>query len=309
MRALLAEYLGLALVLAVLIAIFGLTTRNFFAPVTFRTIANQIPVAILLAVGMTLVLSTGGIDLSVGSVLALSGSVFGLLLVKYQAPWPVALAACLATGLACGAINGLVMIRWGLPSFIVTLGMLEMARGAAYLVTDSRTMYIGGNLGNLSQIAVAGVSLGFILAVVLALAAQVVLWRTIFGRYLIAIGTNEEVVRLSGIDPRPIKLAVFMLSGLLAALAAVIHCARLSSADPNAGAGFELQAIAAAVIGGTSLMGGRASVVNSLFGVLIMAVLETGLVQLQAGEPTKRLITGAVIVGAVILDRYRQRGQ
>jgi ribose transport system permease protein len=306
LRGLFAEYLGLALVLIVLIAIFGLSTKNFFTPATFRTIANQIPVAILLAVGMTLVLSIGGIDLSVGSVLALCGGVFGLLLTKYQLPWPLALAACLATGLACGAVNGLVMIRWGLPSFIVTLGMLEMARGGAYLVTDSRTMYIGG-LVSLSEIRVAGVSAAFLLAVVLALVAQIVLWRTVFGRYMIAIGTNEEVVRLSGINPWPNKLTVFMLSGLLAALAAVIHCGRLSSADPNAGAGFELQAIAAVVIGGTSLMGGRASVVNSLFGVLIMAVLETGLVQLQAGEPTKRLITGAVIVIAVIIDRYRHR--
>jgi ribose transport system permease protein len=151
------------------------------------------------------------------------------------------------------------------------------------------------------------VSASFILAVVLALVAHAVLARTVFGRYLVAIGTNEEVVRLAGIDPRPIKLMVFMLSGLLAALAAVIHCARLSSADPNAGAGFELQAIAAVVIGGTSLMGGRGSVINSLFGVLIMAVLETGLIQLRAGEPTKRLITGAVIVAAVIVDQYRHR--
>jgi ribose transport system permease protein len=306
-RTLVAEYLGLALVLGVLIAVFGLATQYFFTLNTFRTIANQIPVALIIAIGMTLVLAIGGIDLSVGSVLALSGGVLGLLLVKLQQPWPVAVAACLGAGLACGAVNGLVTVRWRLPSFIVTLGMLEVARGGAYLVTESRTVYIGDRLGWLSTFTLAGVSAAFLLAVALALLAQMVLGRTIFGRYLIAIGTNEEVVRLAGIDPRPIRLIVFMISGLLAALAAVIHCSRLSSADPNAGSGFELQAIAAVVIGGTSLMGGRASVVNTLFGVLIMAVLETGLVQLRAGEPTKRLITGAVIVIAVIIDRYRHR--
>ncbi|OAI47577.1 ABC transporter permease [Planctomycetaceae bacterium SCGC AG-212-F19] len=306
-RSVLADYLGMALVLGGLIAIFGTTTQHFFTFGTFRTIANQIPVALIIAVGMTYVLVIGGIDLSVGSVLALGGSVFGVCLVKLELPLPVAILACLATGVACGAINGLVMIRWGLPSFIVTLGMLEMARGGAYLVTESRTMYIGSSLAPIAESSVGGLSVSFILAVVLALVGHVVLARTVFGRYLVAIGTNEEVVRLAGIDPRPIKLLVFMLSGLLAALAAVMHCARLSSADPNAGSGFELQAIAAVVIGGTSLMGGRGSVVNSLFGVLIMAVLETGLIQLRAGEPTKRLITGAVIVAAVIVDQYRHR--
>lgn len=307
LRRILADYLGLALVLAALIAIFGATTQHFFTLGTFRTIANQIPVLLIIAVGMTYVLVIGGIDLSVGSVLALSGSVFGVCLVKFGLPLPVAMLACLATGLACGAVNGLVMIRWRLPSFIVTLGMLEMARGGAYLVTESRTMYIGDSLAPIAEAYVGGIKVSFILAVGLALVGHAVLERTVFGRYLVAIGTNEEVVRLSGVDPRPIKLLVFMLSGMLAALAAVIHCARLSSADPNAGAGFELQAIAAVVIGGTSLMGGQGSVVNSLLGVLIMAVLETGLIQLGAGEPTKRLITGAVIIAAVIVDQYRHR--
>lgn len=304
---LVTDYLGMALMLGGLVLFFGLSTPRFFSVDTFRTIANQVPVAVIIAVGMTYVLILGGIDLSVGSVLALSGAVLGVCLVRWQWPWPLAIAACLATGLVCGAVNGLVTIHWEVPSFIVTLGMLEMARGGAYLVTESRTMYLGSGLGGVSAGLVGGVSAAFLAALALALLAQWVLARTIFGRYLVAIGTNEEVVRLSGIDPRPVKLMVFLLSGMLAAAAAVVHCARLSSADPNAGAGFELQAIAAVVIGGTSLMGGRGSVVNSLFGVLIIAVLETGLVQLRAGEPTKRLITGAVIVAAVILDRYRQR--
>jgi ribose transport system permease protein len=124
---------------------------------------------------------------------------------------------------------------------------------------------------------------------------------------LIAVGTNEEAVRLSGIDPRPIRVVVFVISGALFGLAAVAYCARLASVDPNAGRGFELEAIAAVVIGGTSLMGGRGSVVNSLFGVLVISVLETGLAQLGAQEPMKRLVTGGVIVAAVIVDFYRTR--
>lgn len=152
-----------------------------------------------------------------------------------------------------------------------------------------------------------GLSLSFVFAATLVVIAQWALSRTVFGRYVVSIGANEEAARLSGINTRRIKLAVFGLSGLCAGLAAIIGTARLGSADPNAGTGYELQAIAAVVIGGTSLMGGRGSVLRSFFGVLIIAVLGNGLAQLGVGEPTKRLITGGVIIAAVILDYYRNR--
>jgi ribose transport system permease protein len=239
--------------------------------------------------------------------MALAGAVLGLCLIRFNLPLPVAVAACLLVGVLCGLVNGLLVISWSVPSFIVTLGMLEIARGAAYLVTDSRTIYIGAPVEIIAEASILGLSLPFILAVLIVAAGQLTLSRSVFGRYLIAIGTNEEAVRLSGIDPRPLKCAVFVLCGFLTSVAAVIHTARLSSADPNAGYGLELQAIAAVVIGGTSLMGGRGSVVGSFFGVLIIAVLGTGLAQIGAQESTKRLITGCVIVAAVILDQYRHR--
>ena len=185
--------------------------------------------------------------------------------------------------------------------------MLEIARGAAYLVTNSRTIYIGGPLEIITGTSILGLSLPFILAVLIVVIGQLVLSRTVFGRYMIAIGTNEEAVRMSGIDPRPIKLLVFVLCSFLTSIAAVIQTARMSSASPNAGSGLELQAIAAVVIGGTSLMGGRGSVISSFFGVLIIAVLGTGLAQIGAQESTKRLITGCVIIAAVIIDQYRHR--
>jgi ribose transport system permease protein len=307
MGGLLADYLGMTVALAVLLIIFGLAAQNFFTLTTFRTIANQVPDTAVAAVGMTFVLIIAGIDLSVGSVLALSGAVLGIALVNWGLPLVPAIIACLLVGLACGAVNGLVTIRWRVPSFIVTLGMLEAARGAAYLVTQSRTIYVGGPVEVITETAVLGLSLPFLIALVLVAAGQIALSRTVFGRYLIAIGTNEEAVRLSGIDPRPYKLAVFVLAGLLAAVAAVIQTARMSSANPNTAIGFELQVIAAVVIGGTSLMGGRGSVVRSFFGVLIIAVLGAGLAQVGAQEYTKRLITGCVIVAAVILDQYRHR--
>jgi len=301
------DYLGMALALVGLVVFFGISADNFFSLTTFRTIANQVPGITVVAVGMTFVLIIAGIDLSVGSVMALAGAVLGLSLVRFELPLAVAVPACLLVGVVCGLLNGLVIIRWRLPSFIVTLGMLEIARGAAYLVTQSRTIYIGGPVEAIAEVSVLGLSLPFIVAVSIVVAAQLVLSRTVFGRYLIAIGTNEEAVRLCGIDPRPLKLAVFVLCGFLTSVAAVIHTARLASADPNAGYGLELQAIAAVVIGGTSLMGGRGSAVSSFFGVLIIAVLGTGLAQVGAQESTKRVITGCVIVAAVILDHYRHR--
>lgn len=301
------EYAGLTLVLLALVAVFGLLTERFLTVLTLRTIANQIPDAALLAVGMTFVIIAAGIDLSVGSVLALSAGVLGVALVHWDWPLPLALGACLATGLFCGAVNGALIARWSLPSFIVTLGMLEAARGGAYLVSRSQTVYLGVRLDRVADGALGGVALPFFFAIVVVLLGQFVLTRTVFGRYVVAVGTNEEAVRLSGIDPRPIRFAVFAIAGLMSGLAAVVHSARLAAADPNTGIGMELQAIAAVVIGGTSLMGGRGSVVGSFFGVMIIAVLGAGLAQMGAQEPTKRLITGAVIVTAALVDYYRHR--
>lgn len=306
-RPLPTEWLGLTLALAALVLVFTLTTEHFFSATTFRTIANQIPSAVLLATAMTYLLVIAEIDLSVGSVLGFCSAILGVAMTQWHWPLPLAILAALGTGLFCGAFNGWVSLRWRLPSFIVTLGMLEMARGAAHAVTRSQTQYIGSRIEIIAGTSLFGLSLPFLLAMAVVVVSQLALTRTVFGRYLVAIGTNEEAVRLSGIDPRPIKLAVFLLAGVLVALAAIIDTSRFQSANPNAGTGFELQAIAAAVIGGTSLMGGRGSVIPTLFGVLIIAVLNTGLAAVGAKDETKRLITGLVIIAAVILDQYRHR--
>jgi ribose transport system permease protein len=307
LRSLLAEYAGLVVALGLLVLVFSLSTGHFFSAGTFRSIANQVPAAIIIATGMTFVLIIAGIDLSVGSVLGFCGAILGVTMVRHGWPLWAAVPAALAAGLMCGAFNGAVSIRWRLPSFIVTLGMLEMARGGAHFVTKSQTQYIGSAVEPIAGTALFGLTLPFLLALLIVVLGQLTLSRTVFGRYLIAIGTNEEAVRLSGIDPRPYKLVVFGLSGLLVGLAAVIDTSRFQSANPNAGSGFELQAIAAVVIGGTSLMGGRGSVISTFFGVLIIAVLNSGLASVGARDETKRLITGLVIIVAVIVDQYRQR--
>ena len=302
------EYLGLLTVLVLLVALFSVLSEHFFSRVTFTTLANQVPSLTVAAVGMTLVLIAGGIDLSVGSVMALTAAVFGVALARWQWPLPLAALACLAIGWLAGLLNGLVTVRWAIPSFIVTLGMLEIARGGAYLVTESRSVFVGAGLDVIgAPLAGIGISPAFLVACTVVGLGQVVLTRTVFGRYLVAIGTNREAVRLSGIAPGPVEIAVFALAGTLAGLAGVFHVAYLESADPNAGIGLELSAIAAVVIGGTSLMGGRGSVISSFLGVLIIAVLQAGLAQVGASEPAKRIVTGGVIVAAVIVDAYRHR--
>ena len=298
--------LGLIGVLLALIAFFSFQSEYFFSTVTFRTLVNQIPALLVIAVGMTYVLIIAGIDLSVGSVMALAAAVCGVLIVDFQ--WSIALAvlASLIVGGLAGLFNGVISARFAIPSFVVTLGMLEIGRGAAYLVTESQTKYLGQSVAFIGDaLPVIGVSLALVLAIVIAVIAQWVLSRTVFGRYMVAIGTNEEAVRLAGINPVTWKVWVFVIAGLLAGVGGVFQLGYLQSADPNAGIGLELSAIAAVVIGGTSLAGGRGSVINSCLGVLIIAVMQTGLAQLGVSEPAKRIITGLVIVAAVLFDHFR----
>ena len=294
--------------LILLILFFGFSSDHFFSVITLTTILNQLPALTVVTVGMTLVLIVAGIDLSVGSVLGFCAAVVGVAAVAWGLPLWMACLMGLATGLICGAVNGLLTAYFSLPSFIVTLGMLEMARGLAYMTTGSQTAYIGSQIQSLAlPLPGIGVSAALIFAVLLVITAQFVLTKTVLGRYLVAIGTNEQAARMSGIDPRPYRLTVFAVSGALAGIGGIFNAAYLGSADPNAGIGLELSAIAAAVIGGTSLMGGRGSIIGAFAGVLIIAVLQNGLAQIGVSEPTKRLITGAVIIIAVLIDRWRAK--
>lgn len=302
------RYGGLLAVLTLLIVVFSVSSENFFQSSTLVTIANQVPDLTFLAVGMTWVLIVGGIDLSVGSLLALSSAVLGVLMANYGwSIWPSLGVALLVAGIG-GTINGSLSVGFGIPSFIVTLGMLEIARGATKVVTDSQSVYIGSRVEWFGQ-PISGILLSpaFLSAVLAVMVGQFVLTRTVFGRYCVAIGTNAEAVRMSGIRSAPYSIAVFGISGLMCGLAGLAQTSRLSTVDPNAAIGIELAAIAACVIGGTSLMGGRGSVISSFIGVLIIQVLQTGLAQIGVSDANKQIITGSVIVVAVLLDAVRIR--
>jgi ribose transport system permease protein len=296
--------------LLLLILFFALLSENFFSLITLTTILNQLPALTIVTIGMTLVLIVAGIDLSVGSVVGFCAAVVGVAVVTLGMPLWLACLVALGAGLLCGTLNGVLVSYFSLPAFIVTLGMLEMARGLAYVTTNSQTVYIGTAIQRIAlPLPGVGLSAALLIAVLLVVIAQFVMTRTVLGRYLIAIGTNEQAARMSGIDPRPYRLLVLAISGVLAGLGGIFNAAYLGSADPNAGIGLELSAIAAAVIGGTSLMGGRGSVIGAFAGVLIIAVLQNGLAQIGVSEPTKRLITGAVIIVAVLIDRWRAKQQ
>ncbi len=238
----------------------------------------------------------------------LSSAVLGALMVDHDYSLWAAIPFCVLTGAACGLFNGTVSVLAKIPSFIVTLGMLEIARGATKVVTNSETKYIGSAVEVVGE-PIAGILLSpaFLMAVAAVIGGQFLLSRTVFGRYCVAIGTNAEAVRMSGIRSAPYSIAVFVICGMLCGLAGLTHTSRLSTADPNAAIGIELAAIAACVIGGTSLMGGRGNVINSFLGVLIIAVLQTGLAQIGVSDPMKQIITGSVIIVAVLLDAVRSR--
>jgi ribose transport system permease protein len=298
----------MAAILGVLVLLFGSLSEHFLSFRTFSTLANRIPTLAVVAAGMTLVLMVRGIDLSVGSVMALAGAVCGALVASQHWPFWAAALVAIATGAAVGAFNGGITVYLRVPSFIVTLGTLEAARGLAYLVTDSQTQYLGASVAPLAApLWAAGLSLAFLIAVIVILKGQILLSHTASGRHLIAVGSNEEAAHLSGIRADRLKFWVFVTSGALAGLGAVFYLSRLGAADPNAGSGLELSAIAAAVIGGTSLAGGRGSMLRTFFGVLIIVTLEAGLAQVGVSEPLKRVITGSVIILAVIADAYRTR--
>lgn len=302
-----ARRFGTVIGLVVLCAVLWALTPHFLTVSNLLNIVQQTSINAIVAAGMTFVIVSGGIDLSVGSIVALSGVVLGSLL---QGGQPVALAipAALAVGIGCGLLNGALVSFGGLPPFIATLGMMSVARGAALLFTEGRP--ISGFDEGFRWLATGNV--GFIPSPVIVMllvyaVAHIVLTRTTFGRYVYAIGGNEEATRLSGVAVRFHKTAIYCVSGLMSAVAAIVLTARLNSAQPIAGMMYELDAIAAVVIGGTSLMGGEGSLGGTLVGALIMGVLRNGLNLLGVSSFLQQIVIGAVIVGAVLVDTMLKR--
>ena len=290
-----------------LCAILWILTPHFLTVSNLLNVAQQTAINAIIAVGLTFVIISGGIDLSVGSLVAFTGVVLADLL-QHEVPLPLALIGGLAAGLACGVANGL-LITWGrLPPFIATLGMMSVARSGALLYTDGRPISgFSEGFRWLARGEVLAVPVPVLVMAVVYAIAHFTLRRTPFGRYVFAIGGNEEAALLSGVRVRLHKTMVYGVSGLLSALAACVLTARLNSAQPIAGINYELDAIAATVIGGTSLMGGQGSVIGTLIGALIMGVLRNGLNLLGVSSFVQQLVIGLVIIIAVLMDTALKR--
>ncbi|HVQ40333.1 MAG TPA: hypothetical protein VMS31_22520 [Pyrinomonadaceae bacterium] len=290
-----------------LVVVLWALTPHFLTISNLLNVAEQATIIAIIAVGMTFVIITGGIDLSVGSVLAFSGVVMASALQR-GVSLPLALTIGLGVGLLCGLVNGLLITVGRLPPFIATLGMMSVARGAALMFTEGRPISgFGESFRSLATGEIVRVPTPVAIMIVVYIIAHFVLKRTKLGRYTYAIGGNEEATLLSGINVRVYKTLVYGIAGMLAGLAAILLTARLNSAQPIAGMNYELDAIAATVIGGTSLLGGEGTVTGTLIGALIMAVLRNGLNLLSVSSFFQQVVIGSVIILAVLIDMALKR--
>ena len=308
---------GALIILFLLVVAFTIVTPDFLTVNNLVNILRQYSVLMILAVGQTLVIVSRGIDLSVASNAALSGSVMGVAYAYWAWPEPASLLAGLAAGVAVGAFNGFVITRLDVPDFIATLGTFVAVRGIALLVTDGLPVpdferavegrTLPGTISTLGVDSVLGMPLIAIVALVCALIGGFILSRTRLGRSAYAIGGNTEAARMSGIKVERSKVWIYVISGLLAAVGGFMLTGRQASANALMGEGLELQSIAAVVIGGTNLFGGEGRMSGTVIGVLIIGVLSNGLSIAGVAEFWQRVVNGLIIVAVVALDQWRRR--
>lgn len=279
----------------------------------FRNLDNQLVVVrqfswiAIIAVGMTMVIITAGIDLSIGSVLALAACSMGKLVEHGMNVW-IGVVLGLAIGAACGLLNGLAITKLKIPPFIATLGMMGMARGATFVVTRSTYSILPDALVNsVGRGSLLGVPVPVWIMAAVAVWGAVLLRHTTMGRYIYAIGGNEEAARLSGIRVDRVKIIVYTITGLLAGLGGMVLAARSNTAQPTFGLGSELNVIAAVIVGGTSLMGGEGSVTGTVIGAAILGIIPCALILFFIPADWQYIAVGAVIIIAVALDRLKKR--
>ena len=288
--------------LLALCALLTILTPHFLTISNLLNVTEQTTINAVISVGMTFVILSGGIDLSVGSIVAVAGVCLATALQRHV-PLPLALAVALGVGAACGLVNGLLITVGRLAPFIATLGMMSIARGIALIYTDGRPVSgFDASFRALSTARPFMIPAPVFLMLVVYVIGHFLLTKTTFGRYVYAIGGNEEATRLSGVRVGIHKTLIYVIAGLTSGIAAVILTARLNSAQPIAGFMYELDAIAATVIGGTSLLGGSGTLAGTLIGSLIMGVLRNGLNLLGISSFLQQVVIGSVIIAAVLLD-------
>ncbi|WP_151719406.1 ABC transporter permease [Gemmobacter serpentinus] len=302
--------------LIVLVIGFSIASQRFFQIDNILSILQAASVNGVLAVGVTLIIITGGIDLSIGTMMTFCAVITGVVLTWMGAPLLVGVLTAIATGAACGLLSGTLVTKARIPPFIATLGLMLVLKGLSLIVTGTKPIYFNDTPGY-TEIS-TGSLVGLVMpqfplpngVLVLFLVAAIVGWiltRTVLGRYTFALGSNEEAVRLSGVNTDRWKIAIYALAGAICGIAGLLISSRLNSAQPALGLGYELEAIAAVVIGGTSLSGGRGTILGTLIGALIMAVLTNGLRVLSVAPEWQTVVTGVIIIVAVYADQLRRR--
>ncbi|MCG3268040.1 ABC transporter permease [Yoonia sp. I 8.24] len=302
--------------LVILLIGFSIASPNFMQTSNMIAILQATSVNGVLAIAATLVIITGGIDLSVGTLMTFTAVMTGMVLTNLGLPLPLGVLTGILTGAFCGFISGSLVAKMKIPPFIATLGMMLILKGLSLVISGTRPIYFNDTPGFdlISRGSLIGEVLpslpipnGVLILFVVAGATSYILSRTVLGRYCFALGSNEEAVRLSGVNTNNWKIAIYTLSGAIVGIAGLIIASRLNSAQPALGLGYELEAIAAVVIGGTSLSGGRGTIVGTLIGALIMAVLLNGLRILSVAQEWQTVVTGAIIILAVYADTVRRR--
>ena len=299
---------GIFVVFIIICLILSFISPQFLTISNWKIIITQASINALLAFGVTFVIITGGIDLSLGSMVAVTGVTAAML--AHPDTFPVALPifAGLFAGLLMGVFNGFIITKSKIAPFIVTLGTMTIGRGLALILSKGRPVsnlsdsfnFIGGG-------DIFGIPFPIIVLIVIFIICLLILKKTLLGRYIYAIGGNEQAARASGININQVKMAVYSISGLLAGLAGILLTSRITTGQPNAGAGFELDAIAAAVIGGTSTSGGIGTMTGTLIGVLLIGVINNGLYLLNVTSYYQQVVMGIIIIGAVVLDSWNQK--
>jgi ribose transport system permease protein len=306
------RFITFAAVIA-LFAFFSLTARNFFTMRSILSLALQTSTITLMGIGVTFAIITGGIDLSIGSVVAFSGTM-AVIAARAGIPIWLSMLIGLLVGVVTGLLNGLMITRLKLPPFIATLGTMMVTRGVALTITNANAWpapQAFGNLGNGALFGLGPQFPGIPYPVLIMIAAAIIfgfiLSRTRLGRYTYAVGSNQEAARLSGIKVDQVKMISYVFCGLLSALVGIILASRMATSQPNSATGYEMNAIASAVIGGTSLMGGVGTVGGTVIGSFIIGILTVGLTMSGANYFMQQIVIGLVVIGAVTVDQLRGR--
>ena len=299
---------GLVIVFGIICLIISLITPQFLTLSNWTIIITQVSINALLAFGVTFVIITGGIDLSLGSIVAVAGVTSAMLAHPDSYPVLIPISMGLLAGLLLGAFNGFIITKSKIAPFIVTLGTMTIGRGLALILSDGRPVSnLSDSFNYLGSGTILGIPILILIFILVFALCTIILNKTVLGRYIYAVGGNEQAARASGINIDRVKLSVYSISGLLAGLAGILLASRITTGQPNAGAGFELDAIAAVVIGGTSTTGGRGSMTGTLIGVLLIGVINNGLDLLNVTSYYQQVVMGIIIIGAVVLDSLNQK--